>query len=909
MDGLLEAMADPAVVLDAGGRVVAANSVWAERAPWAGGRTPIYGIDAPFVERCRSAQPGLAQLAEAVEKILAGQTEQASVHLDLPAASPSAPPTGAGHRIHARAFLEADETRRVLVTYRPPAAHPAPAETLPAQPDSPEAPDVRELFTQFTANTSTIYWVVDWTQKKVHYISPAFAEVFGHPIDALYASPRLWVDCIHPDDREQVCADAARAQEIPGDQTYRIIRADGEVRWLRGRTFPVSKTSGPTARVIGLAEDVTEQVRAQRRIRQSEERYRAAVEGGLDAFFLFDPVYDDSGDLIDFVFVDLNENGARMISRTRDEVLGQHLCALLPVNREDRFFGVYKEVALTGKSVNDEFEIQAAAEGIQAQWMERQVIPVGQGIAISARDITSRKLTELELKHQREENQTILDGIPAFVFYKDTQNRILRVNRAVCEAQGVTADQIEGRQAEDIYPEEAAAYFEDDLAVMRSGKPKLNYIEKFVTDDETRWIRTDKVPLYDPHGEPRGVIAVASDVTALKETTERLAESEHRFRSLFDRVPVSVWEQDLTQVAAWLDGLKAQGVTDLAAYLAEHPEANDHAVKLTGIQSVNHATYELMGARDRDELMYSMRHGSVGPPPEALLVKLLAIWHGQSSAEMETYCHQVSGKKIYVLFRFEVPELRGQPDFSRAIVALTDISANRQRLFAQAQADQAERERQILGRELHDTLAQQLTGVNMLAESLRRRIVSRQVEEAETRAAELTQLVGQANSEVRRLISGLSPERIAPDELETALESLAENITLVHSVPTTFHCSRSPEELDEDTANHLLFIAQEAAHNAAKHAKASSIRITLQPQDHGLTLEIADDGIGLHTPRVPSGNTSSGLGLGIMNYRAEAIGGRLEFVAASPSGTLLRCTLPATARLASPPLSSPRIPS
>lgn len=747
-------------------------------------------------------------------------------------------------------------------------------------------------FNELANHLDGVFWVFDWQARKMLYLSPGFDLVFGRPSHDLLADAEIWISAVHPDDREQVLSVFSVADARAYDLTYRIHRTDGEERWVRDRGYPVHDAAGRVVRIAGFTEDTTERVASEYKVQRSEERYRAASEAGLDAFFLLDAVRDAEGHIIDFLFTDLNQRGAALVSREREEVVGQRLCELLPVNRDERFLGAYTKVVETGSALKREFELDAAADGIQASWMEQQVVRVGDGIAINARDISDRKQNEQEITRQREENQTILDSLPAFVFYKDTENRILRVNKAVCDAEGLPADQIEGKHIAELYPEAAEAFHQDDLAVIRSRQPKIGYVEKLPTlDGGDRWIRTDKVPLYGSDREPVGVIAISMDVTELKQTSERLRESEERFRGLFDRVPVSVWEQDLTGVGEWLGELRSRGVEDLAAYLAENPDAIAQAQRRLVVRGVNQATCELFGADNLESLKSLLRDPHFAPPPEPWILKLQTIWSGQRSAEMETYCYNVDGKKLDVIFRLEIPEFDGQLDLSRAIVALTDISANRQRLFAQAQVTHAERERLILGHELHDTLAQQLTGINMLTESLRRRLASQDIPEAE-RVAELAGMVGQANSEVRRLISGLSVERIHPDEIETALESLADRSALVHQLPVAFHCLRTPDELSEDAANHLLFIAQEATHNAAKHAQASAIEITLDQGEHALTLTVQDDGVGLPPDGERTATPDSGLGLNIMRYRAEAIGATMTFTASPQAGTAVLCRLP-----------------
>lgn len=654
---------------------------------------------------------------------------------------------------------------------------------------------------------------------------------------------------------------------------------------------PTDRHAAPT----DPAKDDADRQEVDHQMRRIEERYRAAAEGGLDAFFLLDAVRDAAGEIIDFGFVDLNRQSESMLSRPRSELIGRRLCELFPVNRTDGYFDRYKKVVLTGEVFNGEFAIDAEDEGILAHWIEQQVVPIGDGVAISARDITGRKRTEQQLIAQRQENQTILDALPAFIFYKDTQNKILRVNRAVCEATGLERHQIEGRHTAELYPAHAAAYHRDDLAVIRSGRPKLNYVEQLVgPDGQKRWLRTDKVPLFDEDHQPVGVIAISLDVTELKQTAEKLEISEQRFRGLFDRVPVGVIEQDMTAAGRWFETLRGRGVEDLASYLDAHPHEVGASLEDTPIRNVNQAACDLFAADNREQLVQAIRSGRTRPALDAVKFKLRLLWDRQRSGELETRYRDLQGRHFDALLRVVVPEVDGQPDLTRVMLAMTDISANRQRLFAQAQVVQAERERMRLGHELHDTLAQQITGMNMLAEGLRRRLQTQNIPEAD-RAAELKQMLGQANTQLRRLISGLSVQRIAPDEIETALESLAERTEMLNHLPVSFHCPRTPDELDQEAANHLLYIAQEATHNAAKHARATRVRIVLVQAEEGLTLTVADDGVGLpeaDDPDRPRGD-GSGLGLGIMRSRAEAIGATMEFVTSPGGGTTLSCFLPA----------------
>jgi PAS domain S-box-containing protein len=113
--------------------------------------------------------------------------------------------------------------------------------------------------------------------------------------------------------------------------------------------------------------------------------------------------------------------------------------------------------------------------------------------------------------------QEIIDSIPAHVFLKDRENRFLLVNRSLAEGMGRSREEIVGRSAFDLFPEEHARnYFEDDLAVIASGEARVGISEPIETVRGTRWLITNKVPHRDPQGNVVGVIGVTMDVTELR---------------------------------------------------------------------------------------------------------------------------------------------------------------------------------------------------------------------------------------------------------------------------------------------------------------------------------------------------------------------------------------------------------
>jgi PAS domain S-box-containing protein len=116
-----------------------------------------------------------------------------------------------------------------------------------------------ERFRQLAENSHEVFWITDCEKKQVLYISPAYEKVWGRTCESLYQSPHQWMDCIHPEDRERV-KQAAITSQSTGEyqETYRVTRPNGDIRWIFDRAYPVTNEKGEVYRIVGTAEDITE---------------------------------------------------------------------------------------------------------------------------------------------------------------------------------------------------------------------------------------------------------------------------------------------------------------------------------------------------------------------------------------------------------------------------------------------------------------------------------------------------------------------------------------------------------------------------------------------------------------------------------------------------------------------------
>jgi two-component system sensor kinase FixL len=232
-------------------------------------------------------------------------------------------------------------------------------------------------------------------------------------------------------------------------------------------------------------------------------------------------------------------------------------------------------------------------------------------------------------------------------------------------------------------------------------------------------------------------------------------------------------------------------------------------------------------------------------------------------------------------------------DGKREFVAMVRDITERKRLEREL-LEISERERQRIGRDLHDGLGQQLHGLSYLAALVEKNLQ----EDASPRAPEVGKLnnyLGEALELTRSLARGLQPVKPVPQGLMLALRELAERTRSMYRVDCRLEC-RAPVLIHRHTAaNHLYRIAQEAVNNAMKHGKPTRIRLKLAATRQRLLLGVWDNGVGIRARKHPG----RGMGLHVMQYRADAIRGSLIVQKHPHGGTEVACTVKRQALLPS----------
>jgi len=292
-----------------------------------------------------------------------------------------------------------------------------------------------------------------------------------------------------------------------------------------------------------------ERQRSNDALSDSEERYRELIENAHDIIYTHD---------FDGKYTSINRAAEYITGYTRDESLALNFEQIVaPDYIEKAREMITRKVA---GEITTAYELEVIAKNGERVTLEvnsrierENGIPVAvQGIA---RDITQRKRAQKELERQKNELRVLFDVMPAKIWFKDTKNGIVRINKHAAHSIGMTVGEIEGKPAAEIYPDISERFYADDLEVIRSGKAKLGIVETVWDENgHEHWKEIDKVPYHDESGEVLGLVVVERDITEGKLLELDLQHKETLIRIAGRVTQTGGWTIDLPgNKVSWSD--------------------------------------------------------------------------------------------------------------------------------------------------------------------------------------------------------------------------------------------------------------------------------------------------------------------------------------------------------------------
>jgi len=394
-----------------------------------------------------------------------------------------------------------------------------------------------ERFRQLVENIREVFWVTDPAKQKMLYISPVYEKIWGRSRESLYQSPCDWIEAIHAGDRERV-RESTGTKQITGeyDEQYRVIRPDGSIRWIRDRAFPVRNDSGDVYRIAGIAEDITDIMQAKLLLQQSEENYHNIFEFSHDAIFIIDPETH--------VFLNVNENAARRLGYSREELLRLTLEDIHGPEAAKSDVSIIHELEKTGGAIFEHVHRRKDGTEIPVE-ISAKVITYNSRRAFqsSVRDITRRKQAEEELKQSEQRYRATFESIQDIYYRTNIEGELEVVSPSCFPLTGYNQEELIGRSLTEFYADPSRR---KELMNRLAQNGKVNDFEAVMVhkDGRKRVASITSKIIYDNKKRPIAVEGIARDITRRKQAEEALRVSESTMHSLIEATPDATFFKD-----------------------------------------------------------------------------------------------------------------------------------------------------------------------------------------------------------------------------------------------------------------------------------------------------------------------------------------------------------------------------
>jgi PAS domain S-box-containing protein len=497
-------------------------------------------------------------------------------------------------------------------------------------------------------------------------------------------------------------------------------------------------------------------------------------------------------------------------------------------------------------------------------------VPEHEHIRTALVDMTANRRIEEALRARDDQYRLLFDTNPCPMYvFAEASLRVLAANDAMVRLYGWSREELLGMKATDIRPEEDRPAFLRTLAGQRGSLAVHARRFRHWRKDGSRFDVEVTMSCLDYDGQAARLVLV-NDITRrqtaereLKELnatlerrviqrTSELTEANHRLQAVMGCALLGIVILDEQGRIEWLNpaALQILGTTIeevqgeclerwMTLPIQTPGDGSMSGMRLTGKRPFRRAGHEVVGRR---------KDGT------------------DVSLELAISGFTYAGRRQFV-------------------VMLRDITLRRQ--LEREVTGAFEQARREFGHDLHDGLGQHLQGLKYLASDLTRRLAQRSAPEA-AEAARFAELLDEGVEQARSIARGLRPVENTPEGLMAGLRDLTRSLRKTCPQKVGFICRAPVLVADNLVATHLFRIAQEAVNNALRHAECQRVQITLSGTRDRVLLAVKDDGVGVRRRR-------GGIGMHVMQYRANAVRGSLVVHSAPGRGTEVVCSVSRTA--------------
>jgi PAS domain S-box-containing protein len=506
-----------------------------------------------------------------------------------------------------------------------------------------------------------------------------------------------------------------------------------------------------------------------------------------------------------------------------------------------------------------------------------------------------------ERRRADEQFRALLESAPDAMMIHSSDGRIQIVNAQVEKLFGYTRAELIGQTMEMLMPERfRQRHVHHRRGYTPSAKPRpmgTNGMTLMALHKDGHEIPVEiSLSNLDNTGTSL-VISSIRDITERRRAEEELRQSQRFALSTLEAIPASLAVLDETGTIistnqSWEQFAQTNGAVPSSVSAGiNYLEVCDKAAG-EGSEERHHFAEGIRTVMRGESSRFSIEYPCHAPDEQRWFVGYATAFGVDGPPRVVIAHVDISERKrAEQVVRLLNQELERRVEQRTEALDLTNKELNRQISMRRQLEEEilhiSEREQQRIGQDLHDDLGQQLAGIWLLSDVLKSSLAREGSAEA-ANAEKITGLLKNALGLTRALSRGLHPVAAGAGGITKAMDELAARTCDAFRINCGCHC-RFDTDLDNTTATHLYRIAQEAVTNAVKHGMASQIDISLSSNAHSITLSVKNNGLSMPEPSA----SHQGMGLRIMRYRADMIGGTLK-IQNNPEagGTIVTCTLP-----------------
>ncbi|MYM74230.1 diguanylate cyclase [Duganella sp. FT134W] len=286
-----------------------------------------------------------------------------------------------------------------------------------------------------------------------------------------------------------------------------------------------------------------------RMVIEAQLMLRAAADASLDAVYMFKAcrMRGAQREILDFTIADLNERGAQLMGYRRADIKDKRLVEVMPDLHSKGFVEKYRHVLESRQPLEEEFEVDFLPNRA-VHWLHHQIVPITDGVAVTVRDITSRKETELAARQQQAELTAVNDASPLGLLRADASGHCTYVNRTFELITGLTREEALGDAwMRAVHPQDRVVLKTALQHMAHTRAPYQDTLRCVHPDGMIVWV-SFKIAAMVVDGKVYGYVGTVDDITHVRKSVMALRESESRLRTIADTLPAMVAYIDAEQV-------------------------------------------------------------------------------------------------------------------------------------------------------------------------------------------------------------------------------------------------------------------------------------------------------------------------------------------------------------------------